>query len=78
MNINALKRKRNPHRNFKGKPEGRIPLGRHMRGWNYNIKMYLKSVAMGGRGLGTACLSLGQVAGFSVHSDELGGSLKCG
>jgi hypothetical protein len=26
MNINALKRKRNPHRGFMGKPEGTMPL----------------------------------------------------
>jgi hypothetical protein len=31
---------------------------------------------MGERGLGAFCLSIGQVAGFSVHSDELAGSLK--
>jgi hypothetical protein len=42
MKINALKRKRNPHGGFMGKPEGTIPLERHMRGWNYNIKMDLR------------------------------------
>jgi hypothetical protein len=42
MNINALKRKINLHRGFMGKPEGTIPLERHMRGWNYNIKTDLR------------------------------------
>jgi hypothetical protein len=33
---------------------------------------------MGGRGLVASCLSLGQMAGFSVYGDELAGYLKCG
>jgi len=44
MNINALKRKKNPHRGFMGIPDGTIPLERHMRGWNCNIKMDLREL----------------------------------
>lgn len=48
MNINALKRKRNPHRGFMGKPEGTIPLERHVGGWSYNIKMDLRVLRLEG------------------------------
>jgi len=79
MNINALKRKRNQHRGFMGKPDGTIPLERHMRGWNYYIKIDLRVLRWGGGARwGASCLGLGQVAGICVHSDELAGSVKCG
>jgi hypothetical protein len=30
-----------------GKPEGKRPLGRHRRRWDYNTKMYLREVGWG-------------------------------
>jgi len=36
------------YRVFVGKPEGKRPLGRHRRRWEYNIKMKLQEVGCGG------------------------------
>ena len=36
---------RGVHRVLVGKPEGKRPLGRPRRRWQYNIKMYLQEVA---------------------------------
>ena len=39
--------KRGVYRVSVGKPEGKRPLGRHRRGWEYNIKMDLQEVGCG-------------------------------
>jgi hypothetical protein len=43
--------KRNAHRLFVGKPEGKRPLGRQRRRWVDNIKMDLLEIGLGRRGL---------------------------
>jgi hypothetical protein len=40
--------KRDVYRILVGKPEGRRPLGRPRRRWEYNIKMDLQEVGCGG------------------------------
>jgi hypothetical protein len=40
--------KRNAYRILVGKPEGRRPLGRPIRRWVDNIKMYLAEIGWGG------------------------------
>jgi hypothetical protein len=40
--------KRGAKRIFVGRPEGRRPLGRPRRSWEYNIKMDLQEVGWGG------------------------------
>jgi hypothetical protein len=39
--------KRGAYRILMGRPEGRRPLGRHRRRWEYNIKMDLQEVGWG-------------------------------
>jgi hypothetical protein len=39
--------RRRVYRVLMGKPEGKRPLGRHRRRWEYNIKMDLKEVGLG-------------------------------
>jgi hypothetical protein len=41
---------RNAYRILVGKPEGRTPLGRPRRRWEYNIKMDLREIGWGGMG----------------------------
>ena len=38
---------RGVHRVLVGKPEGKRPLGRHRRRWEYNIKLHLQEVGGG-------------------------------
>jgi hypothetical protein len=40
--------KRNAYRILVGKPEGKRPLGRPRRRWEYNIRMYLREKVWGG------------------------------
>jgi hypothetical protein len=40
--------KRNAHRIFVGKPEGKRPLGRHRRRWEDNIRLDLREAGWGG------------------------------
>jgi hypothetical protein len=40
--------RRGAYRGLAGKPEGRSPLGRPRRGWEYNIKLDLREVGWGG------------------------------
>jgi len=40
--------RRGAYRGLVGKPEGRRPLGRPRRRWEYNIKIDLQEVGMGG------------------------------
>jgi hypothetical protein len=42
--------KRNTYRILVGKPEGKRPLGRPRRRWEYNIKMALRKTGWGGMG----------------------------
>jgi hypothetical protein len=46
-----------------GKPEGRIPLGRHRLRWEDNIKMDLQKVAWGSY-TGSLCLRIGAGGGL--------------
>ena len=39
---------RGMYRVLVGKPEGKRPLGRPRRRWEYNIKMYLQKIGCGG------------------------------
>jgi hypothetical protein len=39
---------RGVYRILVGRPEGRIPLGRPRRGWEYNIKMNLREIGIDG------------------------------
>jgi hypothetical protein len=39
--------RRGAYRVLVRKPEGKRPLGRHRRGWEYNIKTYLREVGWG-------------------------------
>jgi hypothetical protein len=40
--------RKNAYRVLVGKPEGKRPLGRHRRRWEYNIKKELQEVGCGG------------------------------
>jgi hypothetical protein len=40
--------KRNAYRIFVGKPDGKSPLGRPRRRWEYNIKMHLREIEPNG------------------------------
>jgi hypothetical protein len=53
-----------------GKPEGKRPLGRPRRRWEYNIKMYLQEVRCGDMDR----IQLAQVTAVM----NLWGSIKCG
>jgi len=44
----AYRERRGVYRVLVGKPEGKRPLGRHRRRWEYNIKMDLQEVGCGG------------------------------
>ena len=61
-----------------GKPEGKRPLGRPWRRWQYNIKMDLKEVGCGGMEWNELAQDRGQVAGTFVCGNERWGSIKCG
>jgi hypothetical protein len=59
-----------------GKPEGKRPLGRPKRRWDYNIRMDLQDVGCGV----TDWIELTQdrqVAGNCECGDEPSGSIKC-
>jgi hypothetical protein len=45
-----------------GKPEGTIPLGRSRRGWEDNIKMYLREIGWRVCGLDASSSGYGSVA----------------
>jgi len=48
--VACLRERRGVNRVLVGKPEGRRPLGRPRRRWEYNIKMGLQEVGCGGMG----------------------------
>jgi hypothetical protein len=67
---------RDVYRVFVGRPEGKRPLGRPRRSWEYNIKMDPRE-----RGIDVAnCIQLawdgGQVAGFCERGNEPSGSIR--
>ena len=45
--VARMRERRGVYRVSVGKPEGKRPLGRHRRGWEYNIKMDLQEVGCG-------------------------------
>jgi len=47
-NVAHMGERKGVYRVFVGKPEGKRPLGRHRRRWEYNIKMKLQEVGCGG------------------------------
>jgi hypothetical protein len=49
--IACMGEKKNLHKIFVGKPEGKIPLGRPRHRWEDNIKMDLRVYTFGGCGL---------------------------
>ena len=48
MHVARMGERRGLYRVLVRKPEGKRPLGRFRRGWNYNIKMDLQEVGCGG------------------------------
>jgi hypothetical protein len=48
MACSAFGKERGVYRVLVGKPEGKRPLGRHRRRWEYNIKADLQKVGCGG------------------------------
>jgi hypothetical protein len=63
------------YRDLLGKPEGKRPLGRRMRRWEYNIKEDLKEVGWGIE-LDFSGSSYGQVVGSCIKDNERSGSIK--
>jgi hypothetical protein len=66
--------KRNAYRILVGKPEGKRPLGRPRRRWEYNIKMDLR---MGWNELDLSGSGQGSAMGFCEHGNGPSGSIKC-
>jgi hypothetical protein len=58
--------RRGVYRVLVGRPEGKRPLGRPRRRWEYNIKLDLKEIGIDG----------GSMAGFCEHGAEPWGSIK--
>ena len=61
-----------------GKPEGKRPLGRPRRRWDYNIKMDLQEVGSGEAWTGSSWPRTGKGGGTCECGDEPSGSIKCG
>jgi hypothetical protein len=57
-----------------GKPEGRRPLGRPRHRWEDGIRMDLREIDLGGRGLDSTGSGQGPVAGCCECGDEPSGS----
>jgi len=65
---------RGVYRVLVGRPEGKRPLGRHMRKWEDNIKMDLREIGIDGANWIRLAQDMGPVAaGFCEHSS---GSIK--
>jgi hypothetical protein len=62
------------------KPEGKKQTGRPMRRWKDNIliKMDLRGIRRGGRGMDSSDPGQGQVSGSCEHGNEHSGLIKCG
>jgi hypothetical protein len=65
---------RKVYRVLVGKPEGKRPLGRPMRRWEYGIRMDLREIGLGGCGLDSTGSVQGPVAGCCEYGDEPSGS----
>jgi len=76
--VALMEERRGVHRVLVGKPQGKRPLGRHKRRWEYNIKMDLQVVGRGGHGLDRYGSELGRVAGSYECSNEPSGSINRG
>jgi hypothetical protein len=59
-----------------GKPEGKKPLGKPRRRWEYNIKPELQDVRWWGHGLDLSGSGYGQMAGPCKCRNELTGYIK--
>ena len=57
--VTCIRERRGAYRVLVGKPEGKRPLGRPRRRWEYNIKMDLQEVGMGGAWTGLIWLRIG-------------------
>jgi hypothetical protein len=57
-----------------GKPEGKRPLGRTRRRWEYDIRIDLSEIGLGGCGLDSTGSGQGPVAGCCECGDEPSGS----
>jgi hypothetical protein len=68
---------RGVYRVLVGKPEGKIPMGRHSRRWEDNIKADLQEVECGGMDWIELARDR-ELAGTCECGDELFGSIKCG
>jgi hypothetical protein len=64
---------RNVYKVLVGKPEGKRPLGRSRRTWEYGIRMYLREIGLG-CGLDSTGSGQGPVGGRCECGDELSGS----
>jgi hypothetical protein len=69
---------RGVYRILVGKPEGKRPMGRPRRRWDYNIKMDLHEVGFGGYGLNRTDSGEGHVAVTCECGNEPSGSKKFG
>jgi hypothetical protein len=68
--------KRNPCMILVGKPEGKTPLGRSIRRWVDNIKIYLTETGWGWDGLDRSGSGLGPVEDSCEDDNEPPGSIK--
>jgi hypothetical protein len=62
---------------FGGMLDGKSPLGKPRRKWEYNIEIYLKRNMTGCYGLDLCCSEYGRVEGSCGHGNEPSGSIKC-
>jgi hypothetical protein len=71
-----MREKKNAHRDFVGKPQGKKPVARHTRDkWKHNIKMDQRNL-MGCYELDSSGSSFGPVMGSCEHGTEASGSTK--
>jgi hypothetical protein len=66
------------YRFLMGKPEGKRPLGKPRRRWDYNIKMDLQEVRCGVYGLDRAASGLEQAEGTCECGNEPSDFIKSG